>query len=259
MAARRRRDDTPRDARGPCERARSPERDGAPQLRSMRELQRAWAAGEATAWVCVAAWARRRIPRGWLGVDALLRTRDDWVSEVILRAMKDGGAAIRRARPETDIGAWVRGIVRHIGMDARRRAGKRRCGTEDAARARAAPSLVESTPSSPSPATSPGWARLTPRQRALLSARREDGLTYRQLAGVFGASVGCVRKQVRAALQVLERSRAPALGDDVSTDPSRSGDTPGATKTVDAEVSAASGRDRTHRRGNGTAARPRGA
>ena len=44
--------------------------------------------------------------------------RDEVIAEVAARALSDGHAALRRARPSTPLDAWVRGCVRNVSLEA---------------------------------------------------------------------------------------------------------------------------------------------
>lgn len=104
----------------------------------MRDLQALWRTNPEAAWRCIADHARSRLPRRSPRSRSKDGESDDWVSEVLLRVCADDAAAVRRARPDTEVAAWIAGVVKRVvAADGRARAKHARIanGTGSAARA----------------------------------------------------------------------------------------------------------------------------
>lgn len=182
----------------------------------MRELQALWDADRDAAWRCIAHHARSRLPRGLQVSRSKDGEPDDWISEVLVRVCADDAAALRRARPDTEVAAWIAGVIKRVvAADRRTRAKHARVanGTHGAARARSPRGEYLQFPRS-------AWNALTPRQQQVLRHRVEGGLTLQSTASVLAITVSVVRKTQRAALRRLERNAA-APGEAISADRAR--------------------------------------
>ncbi len=183
----------------------------------MRDLQALWRTNPEAAWRCIADHARSRIPRRNLRSRSKNGEPDDWVSEVLLRVFADDAAALRRARPDTEVAAWIAGVVKRVvAADGRTRAKHDRIanGTGSAARARGPRGEYLQFPRS-------SWTALTARQQQVLRHRVEGGLTLGSTASVLEISVSSVRKLQRAALHQLHRNAAASSE---AASPGRGGD-----------------------------------
>ena len=83
----------------------------------LRRLLACWEADPASTWRCLdeeTARAARtlRLPPG------TSVTREDLAHEILVRAFGDECRALRRARPETPVGRWVRGVGRNLAHQA---------------------------------------------------------------------------------------------------------------------------------------------
>jgi DNA-directed RNA polymerase specialized sigma24 family protein len=134
---------------------------------------------------------------------------EDTAQEASRIALEDGAAAIRRARPATPLGAWVRGVVRNLVRESRR-----------AARPASLGEAVALVPANAvSPATEPedagpravAGAPATPRQADALALLR-DGRTVAEVARALGIAYASARGLLLRGLR-RERGLDGGTGD----------------------------------------------
>jgi len=142
----------------------------------------------------------------WLRLDAELRSiaaldgrHADAASEVLVRSMRDGCAALRRARSESPLRAWLANTLRYVKLEeARRRSRDGRVELSSGLRCLRA---------NPQPTSIPGWgdldlSKLTVAQRTAWELRMA-GATQLEIARELGISRVAVRERLARAVQRL--------------------------------------------------------
>jgi RNA polymerase sigma-70 factor (ECF subfamily) len=143
-------------------------------------------------------------------------TAEDLSQEVWLKAFK----SLQSFRGQASFYTWLRHIAVNTFLDHQRKAKYRQ---RDAGSTGVAP-MENISDHTSSPATAiadveealhrkifaakvaDALARLPPRQRLMLLLKHQDGMTYEEIADIFGCSAGTVKKALYRALTRLRRS-----------------------------------------------------
>ena len=131
---------------------------------------------------------------------------EDLLQETLVRVAERWPQLLRRGVPD----AWARRTMHHLAIDRWRR--RRVRPVEVAGSTTERVGVDESQQAVDRMALQQALARLTPRQRALVSLRYYEDLTEVQTAEVLGCSVSTVKSESRRALQRL-RELAPEIVD----------------------------------------------
>lgn len=121
---------------------------------------------------------------------------EDLLQETFVQAMQSGEALMGAGSPK----AWLFGVARNIGMNARRRTRPMAALPADLA------GQVEPAPDARLDRMRQAIAALPEAQREALGLRLADELSYEEIAAVTGAPVGTVRSRLHHAVRKLRET-----------------------------------------------------